>query len=111
MPDNVKGRIVDVIRNQSCIKVRYRREEDRRERNLVIAPYDFYTKNKKGSKFEKEVLLGHELDNSFSIKRKSVVAIYLDNIMELTVLNDKFDGGKLRELMKTKRDPYVRRNW
>lgn len=111
MNKNIKEKIIYAIQKQCDVDVQYRKEGDYAIEQIAVSPYDVYPVKTKKSVIERDVLLGFRTDNLLE-KGNHILKIYLDNIVKLEVMeNEKFVGTALRELIKPKREPYIKREW
>jgi len=104
-----KQKIIEAIQNQNMLSINFRKESDGSYVERDIAPYDIYPKEDSKSRIAREMLLGYE-EGGFN-RDSHVVTIYLDNIHNISVLDETFDGYRIRRIIDPKQSPNIPRNW
>ena len=106
--ENIKGKIIEAIQNQSLVKIYFHKEDSHQREERNIAPYDIYPQKDKGGR-ERDYLLGYSEEN-FNIPDRPF-SQYLNNIESSTILDKKFDGQGLKRLLNPKNPPNIPRSW
>lgn len=101
--------IIEAIRNQKMLSIHFQKETTNEFVTRKVAPYDVYSGINKKSKMEDDVLLGYAIGDIY--KNDHPVTIYLSSIQTLNVLNEAFDGQRIRRLLNIKDPPNISRNW
>lgn len=101
--------IVQAIHNQNMLRISLRKETDDSFVERDIAPYDVFPKEDLKSRFQRDMLLGWD-EGGFN-HRSHVTTIYLDNIQNISVLSENFDGDMIQRLINPKQVPNISRNW
>ena len=103
-----KAEIIEAIQNQMMLKIVFRKIDD----SVVtrdIAPYDVYPQENKKTHLTRDILAGWAKRDLQ--KEEHQARVYLDTIQSMTLLNEPFNGPKIRRLMEVREQPKVQRNW
>jgi len=104
-----RQKIIEAIQNQKMIIVHYRKENGGEFDNREIAPFDLFPKeDKEGNMREK--IWGY-FYGDFN-KRAGDFSTYLDNINNIEILKEDFNGSEVRRLLNwIGKSMTIQRNW
>ena len=105
---DIENTLISATQNQQMVEVQFRKETDRDWATREVAPYDIYdTQDKDGRR--RGVLLGYCWEHKGY--KAAPIRVYLDTIDNVRLLNKKFDGFEVRNLIKPRKLPNIPRNW
>lgn len=105
--NNFEQEIIEAIQKRLMLEIQYRKVSGEFDEK-VIAPYDLYPDEDKEG-YQQERLLGCSEESG---RLTSGFSTYLENIEQLTVLDRRFLGEDVKEILNfPDKQPYIERNW
>lgn len=105
---DTENTLIMAIQGQQMVEIQFRKETDQDWAVREVAPYDIYQKADKNGNVRR-ILLGYCWRHKNY--KAAPINVYLDTIVRVEVLSERFDGSQIRRLINPKMSSNIPRSW